>query len=71
VRGEGYLRYEFVVAGTVSTSVLDQFPEFSVTTLAKGTAFFGPVRDESDVQTIVSRLISLDLPVVDLRPLPD
>jgi hypothetical protein len=51
--------------------VLNQFPEFAVTTLAKSTAFFGPVRDESDVQTIVSRLISLDLPVVDVRPLPD
>lgn len=65
------MRYEFVVEGSVSTSVLDQFPGFSVTTLDKGTAFFGPVRDEADVQTIVSRLISLDLPVVDVRPLPD
>jgi hypothetical protein len=65
------LRYEFVVDGKVTAGALDQFPGFSATTLPSGTAIFGPVCDDSDVQSVVARLFSLELPVVEVRPLPD
>lgn len=65
------MRYEFVVQGTVTSGVLDQFSDFSATTVPTGTALFGRVRDDAEARTVVTRLFSLDLPVIEVRPLPD
>ena len=32
---------------------------------------YGPVRDDSDVATLLVRITSLGLSVVEMRPLPD
>jgi hypothetical protein len=66
------MRYEFIVRDTVPEDAAAELPEPSSTSCPTGgTALFGPVRDESDVLTLVARLRDLGLTVVRMRPLPD
>lgn len=66
------MRYEFIVRGQVSDDVAADLPELSRAPYPTGaTALFGPVRDESDVSTLLTRIVDLGLSVVDVRPLPD
>jgi hypothetical protein len=66
------MRYEFIVKDTVSGDVAVELPELCGTSYPTGgTSLFGPVRDESDVETLLARLGSLGLSVVEMRRLPD
>ena len=65
-------RYEFLLPGHVSESVVAAFPEL---TLAKGplggTALFGPVKDGAQLHGLLDRFHLLGLTVLELRQLPD
>lgn len=66
------MRYQFVVSGSVPDAVVADLPEMSCATYPTGgTALYGPVRDESDVTTILARILAHGLSVVEVRPLPD
>lgn len=66
------VRYEFLVAGTVSEIVEAAFPELTVTRApAGGTALYGPVEDDATVREILNRFEDLGLSVVEMRQLPD
>jgi hypothetical protein len=65
--------HEFRVRGVLSQTVLAAFPELSrgASPTPGGTVLFGPVRDDRDVLSIVTRFGDLGLSVVELRQLPD
>ncbi len=66
------MRYEFIVQGVVPDDVLLELPELAAAPYPTGgTALFGPVRDGADVMTILARLTSLGLHIVEVRALPD
>jgi hypothetical protein len=66
------MRYEFIVPGPVPDEVVDELPEMSRACYPTGgTAIFGPVRDESDVSSVLEHILDAGLPVVEMRPLPD
>ena len=66
------MRYEFVVNGAVSETTLEAFPELSATvTPMAHTSLYGPVRDSSDMTSLLARFADLGLEVVELRLLPD
>ncbi len=66
------MRYEFIVQGEVPDDVLLELPELAATPYPTGgTALFGPVRDGADVRTILARIESLGLHIVEVRTLPD
>ena len=66
------MRYEFIVKDTVPGELAAQLPELRRTHYPTGgTSLFGPVQDESDVQTFLARLRDLGLSVVEMRRLPD
>jgi hypothetical protein len=66
------MRYQFVVQGPLTDTVVADLPELShVAYPTGGTALYGPVRDEADVSSLLERLYSLGLSVVDVHPLPD
>jgi hypothetical protein len=56
----------------VSEDVMAGLPELSSTPYPTGgTVLFGPVRDESDVSSLLARFSDLGLSVVEMRRLPD
>ena len=66
------MRYEFIVKDTVPGDVAVELPELCGTSYPTGgTSLFGPVRDASDVETLVARLADLGLSVIEMRRLPD
>ena len=66
------MRYEFIVKDTVPGDVAVELPELCGTAYPTGgTLLFGPVRDASDVETLVARLADLGLSVIEMRRLPD
>ena len=66
------MRFEFIVRGTVSKEAMAALPELSASPFPTGgTVLYGPVRDDSDVATLLVRITSLGLSVVEMRPLPD
>ena len=66
------LRYEFIVQGSVSDDLMAALPELQAAPYPTGgTVLFGPVRDASDVSTLMARFADLGLSVVEMRPLPD
>lgn len=66
------MRYEFIITGSLSPEVEAALPEMASTTYPTGgTALFGEVQDQSDVMTLLARMNSLGLSVVEVRPLPD
>ena len=66
------MRYEFIVKDTVPGDVAVEVPELCGTAYPTGGAsLFGPVRDASDVETLVARLADLGLSVIEMRRLPD
>lgn len=65
-------RYEFILRGSVSDTVLAAFPQLARATYPTGgTVLFGPVRDSSDVLSIMARIGDFGLCVVEMRQLPD
>lgn len=70
--GSDTMRYEFIVHGSVSDDLMAALPELKATPYPTGgTVLFGPVRDESDVSTLLARFADLGLSVVEMRRLPD
>ena len=66
------MRYEFIVRDSVPDDVAEELPELCGTSYPTGgTALFGPVRDQADVETLLARLGDLGLTVVEMRRLPD
>jgi hypothetical protein len=66
------MRYEFIVKEAVRADVAAELPELCGTHYPTGgTSLFGPVRDEADVETLLARIIHLELSVVEVRRLPD
>ena len=67
-----HMRYGFIVKGQVPDEVVDDLPGMSrAHHPTGGTSLYGPVRDESDVLSLLARLRDHGLPVVEFRPLPD
>lgn len=65
-------RYEFLVPGDLSESVLQAFPSLrAVPGPVGGTVLYGPVRDESELSGLLQRFEALAIRVVELRQLPD
>ena len=66
------MRYEFIVTGSVWEAIEAELPELTSTSYPNGgTALFGPIRDEADVLTMLSRITGLGLCVIEMRQLPD
>ncbi|WP_154795023.1 hypothetical protein [Occultella kanbiaonis] len=66
------MRYEFLVAGSVSETVEAAFPELTVTkSPAGGTSLYGPVDDDARIRELLERFDDLGIPVVEMRRLPD
>ena len=66
------MRYEFIVTGSVSEAIEAELPELTSTSYPTGgTALFGPIRDEADILTMLSRITGLGLSVIEMRQLPD
>ncbi|MBZ2195871.1 hypothetical protein [Occultella gossypii] len=66
------MRYEFMVAGSVSETVEAAFPELTVTkSAAGGTSMYGPVDDDARVRELLERFDDLGISVVEMRRLPD
>ncbi|MFF0814862.1 hypothetical protein ACFYVR_06865 [Rhodococcus sp. NPDC003318] len=67
------LRYQFVIAGELSARVLAAFPELRASTHQYGgvTNLFGPVSDQTELRSIMARIDSLGLNLVEMRQLPD
>lgn len=66
------MRYEFLVAGTVSETIKAAFPELTTARAAAGgTSFYGPVDDDARVREMLDRFEDLGITVVEMRRLPD
>lgn len=66
------MRYEFVVAGSVSETVRAAFPELTVTSSpGGGTALYGAVDDTARLRELLARFDDLGVEVVEMRRLPD
>jgi hypothetical protein len=65
-------RYEFLLPGRVSDTVLAAFPELTARlSPVGGTVMFGPVTDGAHLHGLLDRFQTLGLTVVELRQLPD
>jgi hypothetical protein len=66
------MRYEFIVAGTLSEPVEAELPGMSSAPYPTGgTAIFGTIQDEADAMSLLARINALGLAVVEMRQLPD
>jgi hypothetical protein len=72
VRGVRHVRYEFVIAGSVSVTVQAAFPELTTTkSPGGGTAMYGAVDDAARLRELLARFDDLGVEVVEMRRLPD
>ena len=67
----GAPRYEVRVRGRVSNDLLGEFPGFDVTVEPVESHLFGPVRDQTELTSLIAALQDLGLEVVEMRQLPD
>jgi hypothetical protein len=65
------MRYEFRVAGRVSTPLAEVFPELERVLTPRQTLFVGPVTDEAHLYGLLLRFQDLGLRVEEMRRLPD
>jgi hypothetical protein len=66
------MRYEFIVRDRLPDELAEELPELScIPYPTGGSTLFGPVQDEADVLTLLTRLHSLGLSVIQMRRLPD
>ena len=66
------VRYEFLMHGTVSDTVLSAFPELTAAKgPAGGTALFGAVSDDSHLHGLLARFQAFGLTLLEMRRLPD
>ncbi|WP_205855808.1 hypothetical protein [Phytoactinopolyspora endophytica] len=65
------MRYEFLVAGRVSDTVVAAFPELDVAPApGADTAMFGTVKDKAALRGLLARFDDLGLTVLEMRQLP-
>ncbi len=66
------MRYEFILKGSVGSSVVSVLPQMRSSPYPTGgTSLFGPAQDEADVLTVLQGIAALGLAVVEFRRLPD
>jgi hypothetical protein len=66
------VRYEFLVAGQLSDTVLAAFPELqSSKGPAGGTALYGLVEDSAHLHGLLDRFQTLGIAIAEMRQLPD
>lgn len=67
------IRYQFVIDGELSERVVAAFPELKASRRQFGsvTNLFGPVADQTELRSIMARIDSLGLNLVEMRQLPD
>ncbi|WP_027861699.1 hypothetical protein [Marmoricola sp. URHB0036] len=66
------VRYEFLVHGVVSETVLSAFPELTAAKgPAGGTALFGAVYDDAHLHGLLARFQMFGLTLLEMRRLPD
>jgi hypothetical protein len=66
------VRYEFLMHGTVSDTVLSAFPELTPAKgAAGGTVLFGAVWDDSHLHGLLARFQAFGLTLLEMRRLPD
>ncbi len=66
------MRYEFLLAGTLSDRVVASFPELeSHVGPAGGTVMYGLVEDAAHLHGLLDRFQTLGLSVLEMRQLPD
>lgn len=54
------MRYEFIIMGSVGSSVVEVLPQMrSSSNPTGGTSLFGPVQDEADVVTVLQSIARL------------
>jgi hypothetical protein len=66
------VRYEFLMHGVVSETVLSAFPELTAAKgPAGGTVLFGTVYDDSHLHGLLARFQMFGLTLLEMRRLPD
>lgn len=66
------VRYEFLLEGRLSETVLATFPELTARPgPTGGTVLFGPIEGTAHLSTLLDRFQTLGLSVVEMRRLPD
>ena len=66
------VRYEFLLEGRLSETVLAMFPELTARPgPIGGTVLFGPVEGRAHLSGLLDRFQTLGLTVVEMRRLPD
>jgi hypothetical protein len=60
-------RYEIRVRGAIGDAVLDHFEEFDVEVEPVETVLRGPVRDQSALHGLLSRIEALGLELIEVR----
>lgn len=67
------VRYQFIIDGTLSERALAAFPELTASDRAPGdvTTLFGPVADPVALRSIMARIDSLGLTLLEMRQMPD
>jgi hypothetical protein len=55
----------------VSGDLLGEFPGFDVTVEPVESRLFGPIRDQTELASLIAALQDLGLEVVEMRQLPD
>ena len=66
------VRYEFLMHGNISETVLSAFPELTAGKgPAGGTVLFGAVHDDAHLHGLLARFQSFGLTLLEMRRLPD
>lgn len=65
------LRYEFLLAETMSPTALAAFPELDRAPHPGGTTLYGPMQDDAELQGVISRFFMMGFTVVEVHRLPD
>lgn len=66
------VRYEFLLAGTISERLAVMFPELETHSgPAGGTVMYGLVSDAAHLHGLLDRFQNLGISVVEMRQLPD
>ncbi len=65
-------RYQFIIDGELSERAQAAFPDLTIGRSAGGsTSMYGAVGDPTTLRSVLDRLESLGLTIVELRRLPD
>ena len=66
------VRYEFLMHGTISETVLSAFPELTAAKgPAGGTVLYGAVYDDAHLHGLLARFQAFGLTLLEMRRLPD